>query len=65
MQQFVTFLGTKSAVLGSSFLSKQTFVEKLVKIVKSFQFCSYKLKQNEQIIAYFSEINILEYPTLF
>ena len=65
MQQFVTFLGTKSAVLDSSFLRKQTFVEKLVKIVKSFQFYSYKLKQNEQIIAYFSEINILEYPTLF
>ena len=65
MQQFVAFLGTKSAFLGTSFLSKQTFVEKLVKIVKSFQFCSYKLEQNEQIIAYFYEINILEYPTLF
>ena len=65
MQQFVTFLGTKSVVLGSSFLSKQTFVETLVKIVKSFQFCSYKVEQNEQIIAYFFEINILEYPTLF
>ena len=58
MQQFVTFLG-------ASFLSKQAFVEKLVKIVKSFQFCSQKLEQNEQIITYFSEINILEYPTLF
>ena len=65
MQQFVTFLGTKSAFLGTSFLSKQTFVEKLVKIVKSFKFCSNKLEQNEQIIAYFYEINILEYPTLF
>ena len=44
MQQFVAFLGTKSAFLGTSFLSKQTLVEKLVKIVKSFQFCSYKLQ---------------------
>ena len=60
MQQCVTFLGTKSAFLGASFLSKQTFVEKLVKIVKSLQFCSYKLEQNEQIIACFSEINNLE-----
>ena len=65
MQQFVTFLGTKSAFLNASFISKQTFVEKLVKIVKCFQFCSYKLEKNEQIIAYFSEINTLEYPTLF
>ena len=27
MQLFVTFLGTKSALLGASFLSKQTFVK--------------------------------------
>ena len=36
---FVPFLGTKKAILGASFLSKETFVEKLVKIIKSFHFC--------------------------
>ena len=64
MQQFVTFLGTKSAFLGASFLRKQTFVEKLVKIVKFFKFCSYKLEQNEQIIAYFYEINNISHLIL-
>ena len=59
------FLRTKSAFLCAPSPTKKINVKKVIEIVISFHFWSKKLEKSQQYSPYHSEIDTLEYPTLF